>query len=98
MQQNARAADFLEFADLLRDLLEAQGVGIVLAWCAVKCAEVTTDIANVGVIDVAVIGRSPRQGGFLPGESDVPHLPGRAGQVVEGDDFGRASRAPDRAI
>ena len=27
LQQNARAADFLEFADLLRDLLEAQGVG-----------------------------------------------------------------------
>ena len=88
LKQNARPTNRLEFRDFLADLLEAERVRIRLAWRAVKRAEVTPHIADVGVIDVAInqVRHHVRIGAFQPdlmrGSRQV-----RQWQVVQPNNF-----------
>ena len=54
LHQNLRAAERDGFLDLLVHLVERDDVGIVVLFHAIKRAELAIDVADVGVIDVAI--------------------------------------------
>ena len=54
LHQNLRAAERDRLLDLLVHLVERDDVGVVVLFRPVKRAELAIDVADVGVIDIAV--------------------------------------------
>ncbi len=54
LHQNLRAAERDGFLDLFVDLVMSDHVGVVVARDAVERAELAIDVADVGIVDVAV--------------------------------------------
>src|SRR5689334_11028376 len=54
LHENLNTAHLGKFVQLLIDLFERENVMIRIPFSAIKCAELAIDVANVGVIDVAI--------------------------------------------
>ncbi len=54
LHQHAGAAEIDRFVDAFTNLLDRMHISVRLSWPSVKSAERADDVANVGVIDVAV--------------------------------------------
>jgi hypothetical protein len=86
LHQNLRAPEGDRFLNLAIQFLPRDDVGIVILFRAIEGAEFTIDVANVGVVDVAVdnVGDDLRPApaiGTLPGEDSPPI--GQRAQLVE---------------
>lgn len=84
LHEDLRAAEVDGFLNFLIDLIESDDVGVVVFFGAIKGAEFAIDVADVGVVDVAIddVG-----GDFVAATVEVGGFGELAAAIGEGAEF-----------